>query len=181
VTETTRSSRPERANALVSLTTGQIWLGVLLVLLGGAGCYALGRSVARLEVNSARALNQQLQSESEKLKATIADQTANLASLQADLTKARAALNAIMPAANSYAINPNQSIVVADGRLTIGMIGSPANGSINLNINGKQQTASAGDVIHVALDDATGCEVALQSFDMFKALLAASCAATKPQ
>jgi hypothetical protein len=179
VTETTRSNRS--ANSRSSLTTGRIWLGVVLVLLGAIGCYALGRGIARLELTAARDLNQQLQSESERLKATIADQTANLTSLQADLKKTRAALNAIMPAANSYTVNPNQSIVVADGRLTIGLVGSPANGSINLNINGKQQAATAGDIIHVALDGSTGCDVALQSFDMFRALLTASCAATKPQ
>jgi hypothetical protein len=86
-----------------------------------------------------------------------------------------------MPSQNTYNINPNQSLIAADGRLTIGMIGSPGNEGINLNVNGKQQKVSAGDVIRVSPDAATACQVQIQSFDMFKAVLMASCAAAKSQ
>ena len=48
---------------------------------------------------------------------------------------------------------------VADGRLTIGLVGSPTNESVNININGKQQKAVSGDVIHIALDSLTSCQV----------------------
>ncbi len=101
--------------------------------------------------------------------------------MQAKLDGVQATLNAIMPAANTYNISPNQSLVVADGRLTVGLVGSPGNESVTLDINGKQQTASAGQVISVAPDAATDCQVQVQSFDMFKAVLTASCAPAKPQ
>jgi hypothetical protein len=40
---------------------------------------------------------------------------------------------------------------------------------------------AAGDVIRVSPDPSTACQVQIQSFDMFKAVLVASCAATKSQ
>ena len=78
-------------------------------------------------------------------------------------------------------IVPNQSLIVADGRLTVGLVGSPANHGITININGKQQKVAAGDVIRVSPDASTACQVQVQSFDMFKAVLVASCAAAKSQ
>ena len=86
-----------------------------------------------------------------------------------------------MPSLNVYDINPNQSLIVADGRLTIGLIGSPGNDDINLNVNGKQQKVAAGDVIRLSPDASTACQVQIQSFDMFKAVFVASCAAAKSQ
>ena len=107
--------------------------------------------------------------------------TQNSCELQDKLTSVQAALQAIMPSENTYNISPNQSMIVAGGHLTIGLIGSPTNESVNININGKQQLAATGDVIHIALDPSTTCQVGVQSFDMFKAVLTASCAAVKPQ
>ncbi len=45
---------------------------------------------------------------------------------------------------NTYNIVPNQTLVVADGHLTVGLIGSPGNEGVTLNINGKEQTVAAG-------------------------------------
>ena len=112
---------------------------------------------------------------------TLPIKTPTLTALRAELSSTKAALDAIMPSQNTYNINPNQSLLAADGRLTIGMIGSPGNDGINLNVNGKQQKVAAGDVIRVSPDPSTACQVQLQSFDMFKAVLVASCAATKSQ
>jgi hypothetical protein len=86
----------------------------------------------------------------------------------------------ILPTENTYNINPNQSLVVANGRLTVGLVGSPTNDSVNLNINGKTQSAPVGAVITSVLDPSTTCQVGVQSFDMFKAVLTATCAAAKP-
>jgi hypothetical protein len=66
-------------------------------------------------------------------------------------------------------------MIVASGRLTIGLIGPPTNESINININGKQQSAATGDAIKFQLDPSTTCQVRVLSFDMFKAVLNASC------
>ena len=52
--------------------------------------------------------------------------------------------------------------------------------AFNLNINGKQQTVVAGQIINVAPDPSTNCEVGVQTFDMFTAKLNAACTAAKP-
>jgi hypothetical protein len=89
-------------------------------------------------------------------------------------------LAAIMPTENTYNINPNQSLIVAGGRLTIGLIGSPTNEGVNININGKPQMAAVGASINTVLDSSMTCQVGVQSFDMFKAVLTATCASVKP-
>lgn len=150
---------------------------VLLLLVGGIGGYIAGRETAAHDVSEARALNQQIQSESQRQKRQIADDNATLAAVRAKLASVQATLEAIMPADNTYNLTPNQSMIVAGGRLTIALIGSPTNDGVVINVNGKQQLATAGDVIKVTLDPATACQVAVQSFDMFKALVTASCAA----
>ena len=95
--------------------------------------------------------------------------------MQNKLSTFEAALDEIIPAKNTYNVKPNQSMIVASGRLTVGLIGPPSNDSVNININGKQQTAAPGDVIKVTLDPSTVCQVRVQSFDMFRAVLNASC------
>ncbi|MGB7618735.1 MAG: hypothetical protein WBM06_17425, partial [Pseudolabrys sp.] len=57
----------------------------------------------------------------------------------------------------------------------IGLIGAPTNESVNINVNGKQQSVATGDVINITLDPRTTCLVRVQSFDMFKVVLNASC------
>ena len=85
-------------------------------------------------------------------------------------------MGVMAPAENTYNIDPNQSIIVGKGRLTIGLIGPPTGEKVNINLNGKQYSVAAGDVIKVALDQSTACQVRLQSFDMFKAVVTATCA-----
>ncbi len=101
--------------------------------------------------------------------------------MQAKLDKVQAALDAIMPSQNTFNIQPNQSLIVGDGRLTVGMVGSPSNESVTLDINGKQQSVDAGQIVDVAPDSSTQCQVQVRSFDMFKAVLFASCTPAKPQ
>jgi len=149
---------------------------ILLLILGAIGGYIAGRVSGSHDIAEARLLNQQLQSESQRQKRQIADDNASISAVRAKLSSVQASLEAIMPADNTYNLTPNQSMIVGGGRLTIGLIGSPSNDGIILNVNGKQQLAAAGDVIKVALDAATACQVAVQSFDMFKALITASCA-----
>jgi hypothetical protein len=106
---------------------------------------------------------------------------ATIIDLQSQIDKVKAELHAIMPSEATYNIRPNQSILVAAGHLAIGLIGSPTNQSVNININGEQRSAAAGDVIHTALNPSTTCKVAVQSFDMFRVVVTATCAAEKPQ
>jgi hypothetical protein len=63
-----------------------------------------------------------------------------------------------MPAENTYNFSRNQSMTVADGNLTIGLISSPANEGVNININGKMHSAAAGGVIEIPLDPSTACQ-----------------------
>jgi hypothetical protein len=155
--------------------------GVVLVLLVMVSGYFWGRQFNSRDIQQRDAAILQLQSDGQRLAADIADQNATLTAVRAELSTTKAALDAIMPSLNVYNINPNQSLIVAEGRLTIGLIGSPGNEGINLNVNGKQQKVAAGDVIRVSPDPSTACQVQIQSFDMFRAVLVASCAAAKSQ
>jgi hypothetical protein len=158
------------------MTANRGRLLLIVAVLGGIACYVIGLNVGYLDIAAARQLIQQLRVDNQKLKTELADQIAKQAVLQGKLASAQAALDAIVPSENTYSIKPNQSMIVADGRLTIGLIGSPTNESINININGKKQSAAPGDVINIALAPPTTCQVRVQSFDMFKAVLGASCA-----
>jgi len=185
VTERAESDRSVQKSSQMSrlLTArGGQFLSVVVLTLGGAiGGFAYRGYMDMQDKLDSDHLVVQFRSENQGLKSQIVDQNAKFDELQGKLASVQAALLAIMPSENTYNINPNQSIIVAGGHLTIGLIGSPTNESVNININGKQQSAATGDVIHIALDPSTACQVGVQSFDMFKAVLTASCAAVKPQ
>jgi hypothetical protein len=118
---------------------------------------------------------QKLEIQSQQLEAQRSSQDAQTSELKAEVARLGALLNAMVPSRDAYSINPNQSLIVGDGRLTIGLIGGPLTNGINLNVNGKQHFLAVGDVIHVAVDGSTTCDVQVQSFDMFKAVFTASC------
>lgn len=147
----------------------------LIAILVAIAAYVIGLNIAYLELAAARQATQQLRADNQKLKIQISNQTARQAALQDKLEGAQAALEAIVPSEHTYSIKPNQSVLIANGRLTVGLVGSPTNDGVNVNINGKKQSAAPGDVINIALDAQTKCQVRVQSFDMFKAILAATC------
>ena len=170
--------QPVRARSwLYRLFTGR-WLFLITILIG-IGCYVIGLNVGYLDIAGARQLIQQLRADNQKLKAEIADLNTTQVALQNKLSTFEAALDEIIPSKNSYNIKPNQSMIVASGRLTVGLVGAPSNDSVNININGRQQAAATGDVIKVALDPSTMCQVRVQSFDMFRVVLNASCEKTQ--
>jgi len=156
-------------------------VAVIIILGVAIGGQIYGRVVAARDVLERDATIQQLQSENQKLEVELYGQNGKLAALQTKFATVQATLEAILPAEDTYNIDPNQAIIVAGGRLTIGLVGSPTNEGINININGKQHSAAAGDVIRVALEPSTNCQVAVQSFDMFKAVLTAWCAGVTPR
>jgi len=160
-----------------------LFIGAMAILLiaGGIGTFVFFRNLAYGDLVAARQQISQLQTEAEKLTQQVNEQNVQINNLNVDLTRTKAELEAIRPSKDRYAIPPNESRIVADGRLTIGLIGSPANESITLSINGRQQTAVVGQTINVAPDPSINCQVAVQSFDMFSALVTATCAAAKPQ
>jgi hypothetical protein len=158
-----------------------LFIGAVAVLLiaGGIGTFILFRHLAYADLVAARQQIDQLQTERQELEKTLNRQISELATTTSKLHQATADLEAIRPAKDTYAVPPNESRFVADGRLAIGMIGAPANESVTLSINGKQQTLIAGQTINVALDPSTNCRVVVQSFDMFKALVNATCTPAK--
>jgi hypothetical protein len=188
VAETSRNSVHTSHSAPRSHRRRGLWAGkrgralVLAISLAiGLGGYVLGLELAHRDIAATSQLIQQLRAESQRLNKQVSEQAAAYAALQAKFASVQSAMNTMKPAQNTYDIKPNQSIIVADGHLTIGLIGSPANDSIDININGKRQSAAPGDIINVAPDASTACQVAIQSFDMFHAMITASCAAAKPQ
>ena len=153
-------------------------IAILCILVGG---HLYGRYLSSLDLGGRDNAIEQLRAQNQKTTRQLDAKSAEATELQAKLDKVQATLDAIMPSQNTYNINPNQSLIVGDGRLTIGLVGSPGNESVTLDINGKQQSVDAGQVVDVAPDSSTNCQVQVQSFDMFKAMLFASCTPAKPQ
>jgi hypothetical protein len=178
VTDTTQSNRrPQPKSALVGwfTTRRRGLLIIVLVLAAIVGAYVLGLQMSFRELVNAKQLILQLQTESQKFKDQTTLQKAKVLSLQATAAKLAATLNAVMPSKDTYQIVANQSLIVADGRLTVGLVGPPTNQGITVNINGKQQMVASGDVVEVAVDASTTCHVRVQAFDMFTALVTATC------
>jgi hypothetical protein len=150
---------------------------ILVLTIGGALLgYYLGHKLAVRPLEQATTQIGQLQPENQRLKAAIVDQNAKLVSLQSRLTDTQKMLDSIRPAKDTYHITTNQSVRAADGRLTIGLVGPPTNSNIVININGEQHTVVGGDIIKLAPDPSTACQVGIQGFDMFTAIITASCA-----
>jgi cell division protein FtsL len=121
----------------------------------------------------------QLELESQRLQLEKSSQNANMQNMHTEAERLQAQLDAIIPSQNRYTIEPNQSLLLSDGHLTVGLIGAPRDDGIDININGKRYAAVVGDTIHIAPDPSTACDVKIESFNMFKAQLTASCAADK--
>jgi cell division protein FtsB len=187
VTETTQAGRSDRASPPLSsilMTPGGVFLAivcVVVVLVVAMGSFIYARVANETELKSANLKIVQLQGEIQKLTANFTGNVAMIADLQSQVKEAQAKLAAIMPTENTFNINPNQSLIVGDGHLTIGLIGSPTNDNVNININGKAQAAPAGAIINVVLSPEMTCQVGVQSFDMFRAVLTATCASIKPK
>jgi len=186
VTDRTQANRTVRTSPIlyrVTRTSGGrllvVCIGIVIALAIGIGSYAVGRSSASADLAAANTLNQQLQAEGQKYKREVADQGAKINAMQAKITSIQATLDTIMPTQNTYNVSPNQSLIVGDGHLTIALIGSPSNEGVTISINGKQQSASAGQIISVAVNPSMTCLVGIQSFDMFRAILTASCPQSK--
>jgi cell division protein FtsB len=182
VSDRTSSSRSARERTSWRLLRAEIRFvtvtAVIVALLGIlAGGHIYGRYLANRELGGRDTAVEQLRAESQSLRRRIDDFSAQVTDLQTKLDRAQAALKAIMPADNTYIVSPNQTVIAADGRITVGLIGSPGNEGVTLDVNGKQQSVAAGQVVAVP----PNCQVAVQSFDMFKAVLTATCVGAKAQ
>ena len=160
--------RPAAAIALIIMFLG--------MLIGG---HLYGRYLGSF--NSTRTDNTIAELRDQILKGTRRSNSlsAQLTEMEAKLEGAQVALDSIMPSPNTYTIYPNLTRIVGDGHLMVGMVGTPGNDAIMLNVNGKQQPLAAGQTINVAPDPATRCQLSVQSFDVFKATLVAACSGPK--
>jgi hypothetical protein len=155
-----------------------LFIETMLILVVALAGHMTGRELGRRHLMARDETIQQLREERQEISAELTKRNDRIRDLQTRLNTVQAALDAIVPSENTYNINPNQSLILA-GRLNVGLIGSPTNQSVTLNINGKEQVVASGDVITVPVDGKTSCQITVQSFDMFKAVLNASCAAKK--
>jgi hypothetical protein len=146
------------------------------ILIGG---HLYGRYLASLDFTGRENAIAELRSQALKAKTKSDSQAAELTAMEAKLKSTQATLDSIMPSASTYTINPNQTLIVSDGHLSVGLVGSPGNDSITLNVNGKQQSAAAGQTISVTADSGMQCLLSVQSFDVFKATLVATCSGAK--
>jgi cell division protein FtsB len=174
-----KGSRWRRFGAEYSATAILVAIIIIVGILIGGHLY--GRYLSSIDLADREAQIEQLRAESQKQKRDIDSKSQQLTALQDKLTKTQAALDAIMPSAHTYNINPNQTLILGDGHLTVGLVGPPANDSVVLNINGKSQTVAAGQTLNITADPATQCQINVQSFDVFKAVVVATCAAAKAQ
>lgn len=151
-----------------------------LILLVAVIGHMTGREMGRRHLLQRDQTIQQLREERQEIGGELNRRADRILTLQTRLNHVQAVLDEIVPSENIYLIRPNQSLIVAGGRVIVGLIGSPTNEGVNVNINGNHRLAAAGDVIMAPVDETTTCQVTVQSFDMFKALLHATCAA-KPK
>jgi hypothetical protein len=127
----------------------------------------LDNTIAELR---AQTLKQQTKNDSQQAQLTV---------MAAKLHGAQVALDSIMPSPNTYTFYPNLARIVGDGHLMVGMVGTPGNDAIMLNVNGEQQPLAAGQTINVTTDPTTQCQLSVQSFDAFKATIVAMCSGPK--
>ena len=181
-TQSDRSPRASRWRRFGTEYRATAIVVVIIIIVGILiGGHLYGRYLSSIDVANREAQIEQLRAESQKQKRDIDSKSQQLTTLQDKLNKTQAALDAIMPSAHTYNINPNQTLILGDGHLTIGLVGPPANDSVLLNINGKTQSVAAGQTLNIAAGPTTQCQISVQSFDVFKAVVVATCAAAKEQ
>jgi hypothetical protein len=154
-----------------------VWILILAI---GLAVYLINRTTHDREISSYEGFVTKLQSEIRDLADANTKHAGTITDLQRQLEKVEADLHAVMPSQGTYNVASNQSLLVADGQFTVGLIGNPTIQRANVNINGEQRSVVAGDVISFALNPSTTCKVGVQSFDMFKVVLTASCSPEKP-
>jgi hypothetical protein len=150
-------------------------IAIVIALCTAIGGHMYGRYLATSDIRDRDFRIQQLQSEIQKLQGEITERDGKLVAVQSRLTRLQEGVEALVPTKNTYTLNPDQSLMVANGLLSIGLVGLPRNSHININVNGKQQVAAVGDVIRPQIAPGLECLVRVQSFDMFKAVITAFC------
>lgn len=156
-----------------------LFIETALILVVAVIGHLTGRELGRRQLERRDEIILELREELQKRGGELGRRSDQLTALQLKLNSVQAALDAIVPSENTFNIVPNQSLLVAGGRVTVGLVGQPANQTVTLNINGKEYPLAAGNVVSIPFDERTTCEVTLQSFDMFRATINTACVAKK--
>jgi len=154
-------------------------LSGVVLLLGAIGGFSYRGHIDDADISDSAQRVLEFRSENDKLKTQIFDLNTRIEQLQAQMRAVHNTMEEMKPSANSYVIQVNRSMIVAEGQLTIGLIGSPTSENLKINLNGKEYLAAAGDIIEVSPNPSTKCRVNVQSFDMFRAIVVASCQGAK--
>ena len=149
---------------------------LLIILAVAIGGYALGLNIARQDIAAGKQLIQQLQTESQKLQKQVhgTKRQQHRAAVQAD--------DDVKPRCMRWSrrrtpiiLKPNQSIIVADGHLVLGLVGTPDNDQHQHQHQWQTASAAPGDIINVAPDASTACQVMVQSFRHVRGGVTATC------
>jgi hypothetical protein len=159
-----------RRRVYILLIETLLILGVALI------GHITGRELARRQLAQRELTIQQLREERQQVSAELNLRADRILTLQTRLNHVQGVLDGIVPSENIYVVLPNQSLIVAGGGVTVGLMGAPTIQGVNVNVNGQRYLAAAGDVITAKVSDSRTCRVTIQSFDMFKAVLHATCA-----
>jgi cell division protein FtsB len=169
VTETTVANRFRRP--FMSLR-------IILLLLVLIVAYTIGwQAGVRQTTNDYKTENGKLQKDNQQLASDKSSQATQITDLQDRLKNMQARLDTVMGQVGTFELSPNESVAFAGGRLTVGLVGTPANDRATINVNRKQQSMATGDMVSVQLS--TTCQVGLKSFELLKAVVTMICAETK--
>src|SRR5262245_59375644 len=102
-------------------------MSIALMVVAAFAAFIYRGWVDNRDIIDSRDLVLQSRSQVRELNTRLADQTSQLAALQAKLESVQAALDAMTPSKNTYSFSPNQSLILAEGRLTVGLVGPPTN------------------------------------------------------
>lgn len=158
-----------RRRVYILLIETLLILGVALI------GHITGRELARRQIAQRDQTIQQLRAERLAVSEDLNKRSERVLELQTRLNKVQAELDEIVPSQNIYVMRPNQSLLVAGGRVMVGLVGAPGIDGVNVNVNGTSKMLTAGDVVQVK-DEHRTCTITVQSFDMFKVVLHATCA-----
>jgi len=142
-------------------------LTVVLLVAVAIGSFMYGRYRASDDLDTSATKIAQLQDQNAKLTVDNKTKAEQNGSLQAQLQRLQDQLTAMFLPVRSLEIRANESVPLAVGQLNVGLIGIPRQESVEINVNGKQQTAVPGDSVVVPFS--TSCRVTVRSFDARKA------------
>jgi hypothetical protein len=150
-------------------------LPIVLLIVGGIGGFTLRGRMDEARVGDANQRFLRYRSEHKELRSQIFSLSEKLERSMTEFGTLQAELKKIIPSTNTYIVKVNHAIIIEGGYLTVALIGPPTSEHLEINVNGKHHLTTAGDVIDVTPGLSLRCKVAVQSFDMFNVVIAASC------